>query len=121
MTPREKAQELYTLWHQPRDFETDLRIHETTGYVIETENEFLVGRAVDRSAPEEFIKSPRVIFGRSVADGWFIWIYVGEVAKIESLAPYPLPWVGWARRNRAIRWYSFREFGRRVDGLLKVV
>lgn len=119
MTPREKAASLYHLWHQPRDFEEDIRIHRTTGYIIETPEAFLMGRAVDSHAPEEFIKSPRVIFGKTVADAWFIWIYVGDIRKIEKLAPYPLPWVGWSRRNRSIRWYDFRIFGDKINGYLK--
>jgi hypothetical protein len=119
VTPREKAARLYHLWHQPRDFEADVLIHQTTGYVIETASEFLMGRPVDHQAPEEFIKSPRVIFGKTVADAWFIWIFVGDLRMVEKLAPYPLPWVGWSRRNRSIRWYDFRFFGDKVNEYLQ--
>ena len=115
MTPRDKAASLYDIWHQPRDFEADIKLHRTTGHVIETENEFLVGRAVDKNATEEAIKSPHVIFGKTVENAWFIWIYVGDIAKIESLMPYPLPHVGWARRNRSIRWYDQKEFAAKIN------
>ena len=64
----------------------------------------------------EAIKSPHVIFGKTVENAWFIWIYVGDIAKIESLMPYPLPHVGWARRNRSIRWYDQKEFAAKING-----
>lgn len=115
--PRERVAELYGRYRQPRSLEEDIRLHELSGYVIETADAFLMGRGVDKDQDEEVIRAPHVIFPRSRQNAWFIWIYVGPIEEMLSLAPYYLPWVGWSRRNGRIRWYSVETALGKVAGL----
>ena len=117
MKPIEKVRALYWRFPQPRSFEEDVRLHRVTGYVIETDQVFLMGRPVRHDVPVEAIRCPHVSFARAECDAWFIWAFAGEFKEILSLAPYPLPLVGWARRNGLIRWYRYAEAFRKVSGL----
>jgi hypothetical protein len=108
LSPREEAADLYRRYQQPRSFEEDVALHRVSGYVIDREDVFLMGRGVDMHAPEEMIRSPHVSFPRSRQNAWFIWIFVGPINLMKSLAPYTLPYVGWSRRNGPIHWYWAR-------------
>ena len=116
MSPREQVKALYVLYPQPRSFEEDESLHRAIGYVIESSDWFLMGRAVDSKAPVEAIVCPHLSFAREVQDAWFIWAYSGELRAMLYLAPYWLPLVGWARRNGMIRWYRCEEMLRKVSG-----
>jgi hypothetical protein len=117
MTPRERVADLYERYHQPRSFEEDLRLHQVSGYVIESADAFLVGRPVKHDVPEEAIKCPHVCFHPKVCDAWFIWAFAGDIRAMFELAPYELPLVGWSRRNGRIRWYRCEDALRRVAGI----
>jgi hypothetical protein len=109
--------DLYLRYHQPRSFEEDIRLHRVTGYVIETEDVFLMGRPVRHDVPVEAILCPHVSFAREECDAWFIWAFCGNIKAMLELAPYPLPLVGWARRNGRVKWYWCEDVIRRVSGL----
>jgi hypothetical protein len=117
LSPRERAKLLYCEFQQPRSFEEDERLHRVTGYIIETEDAFLMGRPVKHDVALEAIQSPHVKFSREISDAWFIWIFVGPIQRMLELAPYPLPLVGWSRRGGRVRWYRCEEAGKRVAGL----
>ena len=106
MTPRQQVLNLYWRFPQPRDFQDDYLMHQVSGYVIDTPEAFLMGRGVDRYQDEEVIRCPHVIFPRSRQNAWFIWAFAGDISLMGVLAPYELPYVGWARRNGPIRWYE---------------
>jgi hypothetical protein len=106
VTPRERIAELYLRYPQTRTFEEDIRLHRVTGYVLDHPDIFLMGRPVRREAPMEAIICPHVSFSRSQADSWFIWAMSGKLSLVWETAPYELPYVGWIRRNRRIRWYD---------------
>ena len=109
MTPRQRVADLYERFPQPRSFEEDERLHRVTGYVIENEDVFLMGRPVRHDVPVEAIQCPHVAFAREEQDAWFIWIFAGEIKLMLELAPYPLPLVGWSRRNGRVRWYRCED------------
>lgn len=105
---------LYSLYPQPRSFAVDEYLHHRSGYVIDTPMAFLMGRPVNREAPEELIRDPAIKFSRRDADGWLIWIFTGDITMMLHLAPYPLPYVGWSRRNGPIKWYESEGFKERI-------
>src|SRR4029077_19298097 len=117
MKPIEKVRALYWRFPQPRSFEEDIALHRVTGYVIDTDDVFLMGRPVRHDVPVEAILCPHVSFAREQCDAWFIWACAGNVKAMPDFAPYPLPLVGWARRNDRIRWYWWEDAFRRVSGL----
>lgn len=114
MTPKEEVAVLYELYRQPRSFARDIYLHTLSGYVIDTPTAFLMGRPVCRDAPEEAIRDPAISFSRWAADCWFIFAFAGDIGEMLHLAPYELPYVGWSRRNGAIRWYTCAEALARV-------
>jgi hypothetical protein len=117
LTPRKEVELLYELYPQPRSFEEDIALHRVTGYVIDTDDVFLMGRPVRHDVPVEAILCPHVSFAREQCDAWFIWACAGNVKAMPEFAPYPLPLAGWARRNSRIRWYWWEDAFRRVSGL----
>ena len=122
MTPRERVKILYEQFPQPRSFEEDIRLHRVTGYVLDHPDIFLMGRPVRREAPMEAIVCPHVSFPRSQADAWFIWAMAGKLTLVWTTAPYELPYVGWIRRNRQVRWYNCRQAKRVIEaGLSQMV
>ena len=114
MTPREQAELLYEKYRQPRSFNLDIYFHRRSGYVIDTPDYFLMGRPVQKHAPEHLIRDPAIRFSSAIADAWFIWIFVGDIKMMLHLAPFPLPYVGWSRRHGPIRWYTCEEALSRV-------
>ena len=119
LSPRERIKRLYCEFKQPRSFEEDERLHRMTGYVIETEDAFVMGRPVKHDVPVEAIQSPHVKFPREVCDAWYIWAFAGNIKSLLEIVEVvgPLPLLGWSRRNGTIRWYPYEETRRRVVGL----
>jgi len=121
MTPRERVQDLYHIYPQPRTFEEDVAIHRLTGFVVEREDIFLLGRGVIKGM-DELARDPGIAFRRDVQDAWFIHALAGDIRGMLTAAPYELPWVGWSRRGaRPIRWYRCEDFSRRVAGFTVVI
>jgi hypothetical protein len=106
MTPREEIALLYWKHPQPRTFDTDERLHRVTGYVLEGDGYFLMGRGVDSTFEEEMLIDPAVAFPRSRQDMWFIWAFCGRLDQIYYLQPYVLPMVGWIRHGQGLRIYE---------------
>jgi hypothetical protein len=121
MSPRKRIAKLYLRYRQPRSFEEDIRLHRVTGYVIETEDIFLMGRPVRHDVAVEAIQCPHVSFAREECDAWFIWAFCGNIKAMLELAPYELPLVGWSRRNGGIRWYRSERALARVGGLSQTI
>ena len=115
MSPRQQIANLYWRYPQAHTFDTDERLHRVTGYVIESDDYFLMGRAVDSTFESEMILNPAVSFPRSRQDCWFVWAYYGPIGLIYDLQPYVLPKIAWVRRNGALRIYGTEEFRERVN------
>ena len=72
------------------------------GYIFSTPEFFMLARAIRRDATREELADPRSEF--SNPDCWFIWLCVGDWRQAILAAPNPMPWVGWARRDRLRFW-----------------
>src|ERR1043165_6791482 len=95
MTPVERAKSLLG-----SDWLDALEAHLLNGFVFSTPEAFLMGRPVPRGAE---LLDPWQSWPREECDAWFVWIGVGRAARLLSLMPYPLPWVGWERPRRPRR------------------
>jgi hypothetical protein len=122
LSPRERIKRLYCEFKQPRSFEEDERLHRMTGYVIETEDAFVMGRPVKHDVAVEAIACPHVSFAPEICDAWFIWAFAGNIKSLLEIVEVvgPLPFLGWSRRNGTIRWYRYKETRRRVAGLSQI-
>ena len=114
VSPRQQIANLYWQYPQPRTFDTDEHLHRVTGYVIESDDYFLMGRGVDSTFDEEMLTDPAVAFPRSCQDCWFIWAYCGPLNLIYDLQPYILPIFGGVRRGQGLRIYGTEEFQEKV-------
>ena len=115
-TPRQQVERLYERYPQPRSFAEDERLYRVTGYVIETDDVFIMGKAVYRDAPEDAILCPHVAFNRWSSDAWFLHAMSGNLLSMYDAMPYPLPYVGWARRDGPIKWHLTEEARRHISG-----
>jgi len=112
MTARERVQDLYHIYPQPRTFEQDVAIHRLTGVVVEREDFFLMARGVKHDAGHEALSNPEVAFARGVQDCWLLYAYSGPLEVFVTVAPYYLPIACFSRRQgRGLHFY-------RVDRIL---
>jgi hypothetical protein len=104
---RERVEDLYRIYPQPRTFEEDVAIHRLTGVVIEGEDFFLMARGVKHDAGYEALSNPEVNFAREVQDCWFLYAFSGPLTSIYAVAPYYLPLVCFGRRGTP-GWHFYR-------------
>ena len=104
MPPILRAASVYELEECARSFKEDLALHLLYGYVFSTPDLFMMGRAVDKNAPEEEIKDPAFVFERPNA--WLVHLAAGGDGPLSFLEhePYCLPFIGWEKRN-ILRFY----------------
>ena len=107
MTPRERVEDLYLRYPQPRTFAQDVALHRASGVVIEGEDFFLMARGVKHDAPFEALSNPEVSFAREVQDCWLVHAYSGPLEVLVSVAPYYLPLVCFSRRQGR-GWHFYR-------------
>lgn len=112
MTPVERAMAIYGEEPCRRTFDEDLQLHLMYGYVFSTPTMFMMGRPVDRYDPPEYIVTPdrRPLWG---PNAWLIYLAAGDLGEFFRYCPYPLPWVGWERKNK-LRFYDFKRAKRKV-------
>ncbi len=120
MTPFEQARAVYSQERCVNTFEYDFCCHLLNGCIFCTPDAFIMGRAVDRHAPEDLILEPAHEFRNPNA--WLVWLAAGNMGCLPMFTPYPLPWVGWQRDNR-LRWYRSSSLVPRVTarGILRVL
>lgn len=106
MIPAVEAARVYEREPCSHDFEHDLYWHLIGGYVFSTPEYFIMGRAVDREAPEHLLLDVKNCFG--APNAWLVWLGAGDMSKLPEVMPYWLPWIGFQRRNR-LRWYRTEE------------
>lgn len=116
MTPAELAASFYADGARG-SFRDDLEAHLLNGYVFSTPEFFVMGRPVERAAPEIFILDPWHVFRPADCDAWLIYLAAGDWRKAMAMLPYPLHWIGWERggRGRGLRWYSLDGFESALD------
>lgn len=83
-----------------------MEAHLLHGYVFSTPSAFLMGRPIAKDAPHALQADPWYVFPFDECDCWMVWLAAGDVAEMIRLIPYPLPWLAWARRDGALRFYQ---------------
>lgn len=114
MNPFDQAAKLYEEHPQPRSFGEDIAAHLKTGHVILRPDAFVVGRAVDSSAPWEELSDPWRAFPRERQDGWLVWVAAGNVNTCLQCMPYSLRWLLFARRGGVLKRYEFSTLSRKL-------
>src|SRR4051812_3070236 len=112
MTPVERAAALCVA--RGGSFRDELEAHLFTGVVVSTADLFVMGRAMPRSADTCDLWRA---WPRGECDAWFVWVGIGDAAKLLAQMPYALPWVGWCRQGRAwedCHWWSTAELLRKM-------
>lgn len=102
MTPFETA---FTAYDDESRFWLDLHAHLATGYVHSTPEYFVMARPVLSSAPAVEIANAWKTWPNP--DAWFVWWMAGDMAACWRQFPFPLPLIGFARREGPARFYSF--------------
>jgi hypothetical protein len=115
MTPVEKAAAVYQREWCASTFREDLEAHLLNGYVHSTPTAFVMARPVCSTVDEGLILNPWHRFDRGECDAWLIWLAAGDLASLLSLFPFPLPLMGWQKRNRL----RFKGFESAIDKLAK--
>lgn len=70
-------------------------------------------RPVSRSMSEAEICNPWVNC-QGEPDCWHLYLAAGDMTLFPLLAPYPLPFASWEKKNR-LRFYRFREIARKLE------
>lgn len=96
-----------------RSFEEDLLLHHLYGYVISTPTVFVMGRPIEKDAPDYLIKLPSHQF--YYPNCWLIYLAAGCLAEFFDHTPYYLPWVGWERRS-ILRFYQTEKVRKAIYG-----
>ena len=106
LTPAEQAKSICEAAGD--NFREVMEAHLLRGYVFSGPDYFLLGRPVARAL------GGGVLARRDAApDAWFVWVGVGEAARLLALMPFPLPWLGWYRGGRgwpANHWVRTERF-----------
>ena len=97
----EQALALYSKEGCTRTFEDDLAAFIHTGRVHITPTCILLAKAVPSSVTYH---EPWDTWEGHTCDAWLIWLAAGDLAEFFQYAPYELPWLLWARRNRLRKW-----------------
>lgn len=103
MVAAELAASLYNDRYYDRvDFRNDVNAHYLSGYVFSTPQVFIMFRGVRHDAAQDLIADPNYKF--LMPDAWFVWCFAAvspvTLAELLDFAPYHLPYVGWARRDK---------------------
>lgn len=104
MTPVEKAAAVYNSEPCARSFKEDLEAHLINGYVFSTPELFVMGRAVDSSAPYALVTDPWHVFPPECCDAWLCYLAAGDLRKMPDVIPYELAKIGFERKN-ILRYY----------------
>jgi hypothetical protein len=119
LSPYEQAARVYELEPCARPFVEDLEAHLFNGYVFNTPDLFVMGRAVDSSAEQSAIVNPWHTFAREQCDAWLVYLAAGDLRQLITLFPYPLPKIGFERINK-LRFYRFQEFTATISRLCTI-
>ena len=111
MSPYEEAKAVYSREFCPRTFQEDLELHLQYGYVFSTDTEFIMARPVLKGADPSLVVNPGFAFNS--ADCWFVYLFAGHPSSIIQYMPYPLPWIGFERKN-VLRFWPLEKFNQRV-------
>jgi hypothetical protein len=111
--PVSAAMKVYETEHCPRTFEKDLELHLRHGLVYSDNDVFVAARPVYREWPKILITDPSW-YTAGPGDCWHVYLCAGMMRKLFWLAPFPLPWVSFERKNR-IRFYRWKDLYDRIE------
>ena len=97
----QQALALYAKEDCTRTFEEDLTAFIHTGRVHITPTCILLAKAVPSTREYH---EPWDTWQPHECDAWLIWLAAGELTEFFQYAPYELPWLLWARRDRLRKW-----------------
>lgn len=115
MTPVELAAAVYEREPCAATFSQDLEAHLCAGYVHSIPSGFVMARPVCSTADVELILDPWHTFERDECDAWLIWLAAGDLSALLQFFPFPLPLIGWQKRNK-LRFHGFESV---IDRLQK--
>lgn len=117
-TPIAEAEAMYRKHYPERLFVQHLAQYLRAGIVVNLPELFLIGRAVERAAPESAIVNPAKLFPEG--DSLFIDMAVGRgclarLPKIVAMSGRAFKFVCFYRKFRTgLRWYPAEQFLRKV-------
>lgn len=102
----------YALYEgQDRTFHEDLAAFLHTGRVYITPTAVMLAKAVPSGME---LHKPWDQWDESKCDCWLIWLAAGDLGEFFRYAPFPLPWICWARRWGPLKHYEWDRVYRRV-------
>lgn len=87
-------------------------MHLVGGYVVSTPAYFILARPVYTGAHEDLILDPAYTF--DYINAWFIFLFAGDISRAWDYFPIALPYVGWQRNNRPIKFLPMLTVKRKV-------
>jgi hypothetical protein len=93
---------------QDATFEEDLAAFVRTGRVYITPTCVLFAKAVPSHLDSHGAMD---VWEAKDCDAWLIGLAAGDLGEFFRYAPYPLPWLVWARRGRLRKWTWERAYG----------
>lgn len=113
-SPFELAADVYAREPCANTFQCDLAAHLLYGYVFSAPELFIMGRPVEKNAPEHLILDPAHPFDSP--DAWLIWLAAGDLSAFPRCLPYPLGFFGLQRHN-ILRWYPAAKFLGKIEAM----
>lgn len=110
MSPFEQAVDVYRREPCARSFIEDFEAHLLHGWIFSTPAIFLMARPVRSDSPVDVVLNPFSL--PDDPDTWHVWLAAGNWREALRLAPFPLPWVSFERRNQ-LRRYAWNRILRR--------
>jgi hypothetical protein len=111
VNPYPEAKRVYQQELCVRSFEVDLDMHLRHGWVYSGPELFIMARPVRRDAPAELVVCPSAWWPSSECDTWHVYLFAGDLSKLERHMPFPLPWISFERKNE-LRFYALGEMSR---------
>lgn len=97
MTPYEQVKRLYDENPVEGTFHDYLHTHMMRGFVYVTPSYFVMGRGVDKDAPQEEVTDCTVEFTRERQNCWFVHAMAGDIRQAIEVMPYQLGHIGFVR------------------------
>jgi hypothetical protein len=103
----------YALYEgRDRTFHEDLAAFIHTGRVYITPTCVLFAKAVPSSVKQH---GPWDLWEEAQCDCWLIWLAAGDLGEFFRYAPFPLPWICWARRWGPLKWHAWERVRHLVE------
>jgi len=111
-TPYERALAAFQAEYSPLTFDEVLTWHLLNGFVFSRPDFFVLGRPVVSSAPYALLADPSHHFPSTECDAWLVYLAAGNTARMWEILPWPLPLIGFERRNEGVRFFPSQQVAR---------